>query len=306
MFGLTVSSGLPLPGLVAADDTDPEPAPASVTLDLIERSELVRRFSGATNERGTLAQGDGETIEVTLGRREDVLLAYGQHALFLVAPGGAAVFCAAAAPAAFAWQRVLLDTVLGTAALCGGLEALHAAAVELPEGVVAITGPSGGGKSTLCAELIHRGARLFADDMVFLTRDSERILAHPGPPLMNVALDSHLDTERLGDRLAVLGGEEWVVVRDGARAPRPLRAVVVLDRRPDAHGARLEAEASPLAIIGAALDSGPWSERRRARFELLADLVRDTPVLRLLAGTDVPPAALAELAGSATRQTVRS
>jgi hypothetical protein len=104
----------------------------------------------------------------------------------------------------------------------------------------------------------------------------------------------------LGDSLAVFGEERWVVVHDAARDPQPLRALVLLDRRRSAQSeARLEPEASALAIIGAALDSGPWIERRRARFELLADLVRDTPVLRLVAGVDVPPAALAELVESA-------
>jgi hypothetical protein len=205
-----------------------------------------------------------------------------------------------------AWQRVLLDTVLGTAALCAGHEALHAAAVELPGGVVAITAPSGGGKSTLCAELIHRGARLFADDIVFLTREDGRILAHPGPPLMNVASERRAEAAKLGDTLAVLGGEHWVAVADSASDPRPLRALILLDRRPGIDEARLEPEDSPLALLGAALDGGPQLDRRSARFELLADLARDTPVLRLLAGSHVPPSTLAELVESASAEERRS
>jgi hypothetical protein len=285
-----------------APPRQPHPADVSriVALDLTDEQEFERRFSGPSGERATLALGAGETVEVSLGRAKDVLQIYDGHATFLIEPQGAAVWCATAEPEALAWQRVLLDTVLGTAALCHGLEALHGAAVELPGGVVAVIAPSGGGKSTLCVELILRGGRLFTDDLVFLTRDRRGTLAHPGPPLMNVGLERDADVDGLGDSLAVFGEERWVAVRDAARDPQPLRALVLLDRRRSAQSeARLEPEASALAIIGAALDSGPWIERRRARFELLADLVRDTPVLRLVAGVDVPPAALAELVESA-------
>jgi hypothetical protein len=53
--------------------------------------------------------------------------------------------------------------------------------------------------------------------------------------------------------------------------------------------------------LGFALDSGPASARRRARFELLADVSEGTPIRRLLAGADVAPAELAATAEEALR-----
>jgi hypothetical protein len=300
MFGMTLSTGLRLPGLKPVDA--PESTSSCVTVDLVARDELERRFSGLAREPAALALGDGVTVSVSTGRQADVLLSYGEQATFHIAPGGAAVGCAPAEPDALAWQRVLLDTVLGTAALCRGHEGLHAAAVELPEGVVAVAAPSGGGKTTVCAELIHRGARLFTDDLVFLTRVLDRVVAHPGPPVMSVPLDRECVTSALGERLAVFGDEAWVAVPGAARDARPMRALVVLDRRPDLDGARLEAE--PLAVFGNALDSGAQAARRRARFELLADLAEQAAVLRLVAGPNVTPPALAALVESAASRSV--
>src|SRR5205807_10636068 len=126
-------------------------------------------------------------------------------------------------------QRMLLDTVLGTAALCAGYEGLHAAAVELAGGVVAIAAPTGAGKSTLCAELVARGARLFTDDLLFLARDGRGVVAHPGPPLMSVPQGS---ARRAGPwrPLAALGDEVWVKVSDASSSPARVATLIVLDR----------------------------------------------------------------------------
>jgi hypothetical protein len=270
-----------------------------VALDLAADTEVTGAFSGATELRLTLSHGDGEQVEVLVGAAGDVLLRYGERAAFHVAPGGLAVICAPADPQALDWQRVLLDTVLGTAALCQGLEGLHAGAVELPGvGALAIVAAMGGGKTTLCAELVTRGARLFADDLVFVTRDGERILAHPGPPLMNVPR-TPAAPDRLGTRVATFGEEDWIAVSDHASEPLELRMLVVLDRRSPGAEATIAPDSSSLPLMAAALDSGPAGDRRRARFELIADLARRTPVLRLSAGAGVPPSRLAELVESA-------
>ena len=50
-----------------------------------------------------------------------------------------------------------------------GHEALHAAALDSPDGVVAIMAPSGAGKSTLALELLRQGWPLFADDVLTLS-----------------------------------------------------------------------------------------------------------------------------------------
>ena len=95
--------------------------------------------------------------------------------------------CAPADPAEQSWWRVVLDSVLFTAALLRGYEALHAGAVATPGGAVAIAATTGGGKSTLLSALLSDGLTLLTDDVLVLqARGGDSPLAHPGPPLMTV------------------------------------------------------------------------------------------------------------------------
>jgi hypothetical protein len=301
VFGLTVRTDLQLAGLTPA--TRASIAAPNVTVDLAPPRALERRFSGATEYRVKLTVGPSEQIDAVVGRDEDALMRYGEHASFYVSADGSEVLCAPKDPASLAWRRVLMDTVLGTAARCQGRDGLHAGAVRLAGTVVAIAAPTGGGKSTLCAELVRRGACLLADDMVFLTKEHGQVLAYPGPALMNLPVGS-FPPDSIGERLATFGDEEWVAVRNPARDPAPLAGVVRLDRNPSARGARLQPDPSGTSLLEIALDTGPSPERRRARFELLGDLSRVAWIVRLVAGSDEPPdvpAALVESFAEAQR-----
>ena len=297
MFGLEISSGVRLPGITPLGG-DHEGA---VALDLAPAAEVERAFSGAVGDRFRLTLGEGETIDVVSGGRTDLRLIYGDRAQFHISAGGKRVLCAPADRDAFGWQRVLLDTVLGTTAIVQGYEALHAAAVELECGVVAIAAQSGGGKSTLCAELILRGARLFSDDMVFMARNGTDLVAHPGPPLMNLAVDWPGDRDQIGEVLAIEAGEAWIATRRASDTPGRLLALFLLDRRPDAPAVRVDEGISPAEMLGLALHSGWDAARRLARFDLLSELARTTPVLRVLANSSTTPAVLAGAVESAAR-----
>lgn len=74
---------------------------------------------------------------------------------------------------------------------------LHAAALVPPRGdfAVAICGVSGMGKSTLAAELFHRGWSLLADDLTRVTADGDETLAWPGGGNIKLMRDA---VERLG------------------------------------------------------------------------------------------------------------
>ncbi len=112
------------------------------------------------------------------------------RALHHLSPDASVLQCAPADPAEQSWWRVVLDSVLFTVALLQGYEALHAGAVATPDGVIAITAASGGGKSTLLSELVGRGMALMADDVLVLaprgTDFSLSPLTYPAPPLMTV------------------------------------------------------------------------------------------------------------------------
>jgi putative ribosome biogenesis GTPase RsgA len=62
------------------------------------------------------------------------------------------------------YERAVLPRVLQA----GGAEVLHASAVYVRDGVVALCGDSGVGKSTTAMALSRRGHPLWADDVVAL------------------------------------------------------------------------------------------------------------------------------------------
>jgi hypothetical protein len=285
-YGLLIDSDVPLPGLHA-----PESGAGSVRVSLDAPERVRSRFTGAAEVAWTLSTGDGP-VDVIRGAAGDLLMDGGDVGLFHLSPDGSTVDCATPDPGSPVFLRMLLDTVLGTAGLQRGLDALHAAAVTVGEHLVALAAAAGAGKSTLAAELIRRGAQLFTDDLLFLTARDDGVLAHPGPAAMNLPAPP-----RPGEPwrvLAPIGSESWATVERPQSAPRPLALLVLIDRRASAGPPRLIAEPSPPAILGCSLDSGPEPDRLTRRLELLARLARTTPVMRLAADSAVPPGALAE------------
>jgi hypothetical protein len=221
------------------------------------------------------------------------------RAIHHLSPDASALRCAPSDPSSASWWRVVLDSVLFTVALLRGHEALHAGAVATPTGAIAITASSGGGKSTLLAELLGRGHALMADDVLVLdSPGAGPVMAHPAPPLMTVPTTA---ISRLGDAQALqtiscLDGERWIAVPVHP-TPLPVKALVVLDRRhssgPDPSLTRIE---NPLAPLLDALMSFPkLPERERTRFELASVLASETGLWRLTAGLEVPPTLLADV-----------
>jgi hypothetical protein len=199
------------------------------------------------------------------------------------------------------WWRVVLDSVLFTVALLRGYEALHAGALATPDGVVAITAATGGGKSTLLAELLGRGAALMADDVLVLeARGAEPPLAQPAPPLMTVpaTMLPALSVDRHPETICTIEDEHWIAAPVHL-GELPMRALVVLDRRPRAHEpgshASLQRIERPLAPLLDSLMSFPRvPERQRARFEFASVLASTTGLWRLSASLHTPPAVLAD------------
>jgi hypothetical protein len=79
------------------------------------------------------------------------------------------------------FEASLLNFVVSTSLTLRGEEPLHATVVDLDGRAVGLLGPSGVGKSTLAASLIGQGADLVTDDLLRLTFESGRAIAHPGP-----------------------------------------------------------------------------------------------------------------------------
>jgi hypothetical protein len=289
-FGLTVESSLDLREVAASDGWSAHP---DVAVRLAPEGAVERCWSGSDAPpvwQATLADGQALTLEH--GRSGDHRFAYAGGAVFHLSADSSTLLCTPRDAASPAWKRVLLDSVLFSTALIRGFEALHAAAVELPHGIVALSGASGAGKSTLTAELIRRGASLFADDVLALDRHGSAIRAHPGPPLMN--LPAHEPMPGPGTRvLGTFPDELWLAVARPTPAPRRPAAIFLLDPSGDAGVERVHN--GVLALLARALRFPHLEARAAERFDLFAALAATTPVFRLRASGRAPRSLLADL-----------
>jgi hypothetical protein len=224
----------------------------------------------------------------------DVLFAYGRTALFHLSADRATLRYAVAATGEAAWQRVLLDTVLWTVSLLRGFELLHASAVTDHHGLIALVARTGGGKSSLAAEFLRRGATLFADDIVALDEATGQPLAHPGPPLMNLPVV--LDPAQVGATVvAEFGDERWVAVDRAPIAPTPLAAVVLVNRVAGETARCDIMEATSLSLLPHAVSLPHLSERAQRRFGIFGAVTASVPILSLHADPAVTPSELADL-----------
>lgn len=293
-FGLDLHAAFPLPGM-----TPDETGGGLPSLDLVLSSgeKLQAQWSGCEGTpewRGRL--GDGLDLVLERGVDGDVLFAYGERAHFLLDASGQRLDCVAHVEG-LDWQRALLSKVLPSIAVMRGYEALHAAAVESPEGVVGIMARNGMGKSTLAVELLRRGWPLFADDVLTLEGSEGLVCAHPGTPHMNLAETplEGTDMQAVGDTLGILAGERWVSARSVTKRVRPVRLLCLLERGP---GLALEARAepsNPLSLAPYMLGLSTEIERQRSRFGLYADLVQSATLIRLTGGLEHRPEQLADL-----------
>ena len=290
-FGLALESGFALPGMTPLD----EPLEAPLALQLATAADVRDHWTGAGAAPVWETVVDGEPVSVSRGAGGDHLIRFGEQASFWLSPELDAILCAPGDGSRPAWQRFLLDTVLTCASLLRGHEGLHASAVECGGGVVAFATVTGGGKTSLAAELVARGAALVCDDILMLERSGERLVAHPGPPVMNLPRAGSTRVEALGEELAVLGDEAWVAVRNGARESRPPAAVVLLARAPGRRTQIVGLSPSPLPLLPHALGLGTTPERERQRFFTLSALAGQVLLYRLDADTSCSPQALADL-----------
>jgi hypothetical protein len=293
-FGLALQSSFALPGMTPGESA----APTRIELALETPAELERAWSGPRSAepwRGQL--GDGQVLRIEWGADGDLRFGYSGSAQFRLDAGRTRLGCAPEDRDALDWKRILVSRILPNVSLACGREGLHAAAVETAAGVVAIAAPSGSGKSTLAVELMRRGARPFTDDCLMLDRAAGSVRAHPGSPHLNLDRDAAaaLAREGMGTALADFAEERWLQVARPPTRSRPLAAIALLQRGPELS---LGAEAlapSPLALVGCMLglpDDEPAREAKR--FALYSDLVEKTAILRLTAGVEDRPAAIAD------------
>jgi hypothetical protein len=290
-YGLDLHASFSLAGMRAGSG-DGLP---SLALERVAPAELEEAWSGPDGPPEWTGQlGDGCTLTIEQGVHGDVLFSYGDRARFLLNASQQRLDCALLRTGLH-WQQALLGRVLPNVAIMRGYEALHASAVDTPEGVVAVAAPSGMGKTTLALELVGRGWPLVADDVLTLGEGAEGVRAHPGTPHMNVSEPppGAIDPGPLGTTLGTLAGERWIAVHRTADEPRPVRLICLLERGPNLplEGRPLPCTPLPLApyMLGLAGDA----ERERRRFERYADLMSTASLMRLTCASTDRPADLA-------------
>lgn len=292
-FGLDLRSSFALPGM-SPDEMEGLPA---LALELATHAELETAWSGPCGPpawRGRL--GDGRDLTIERGMTGDLLFTYGDHAKFRLDAHGQRLDCAPR-HAGLDWQRALIGKVVPSVSVVRGYEALHAGVVDSPDGVVAIAGPSGSGKSSLAIELVRRGWPLFADDELTLEKDGDTVRAHPGTPHMNLALDLPIgpDPREVGTILGVLAGERWLTTHRRPQRTRPVRLICLLERSSRLSLGAQTLPANPLLLAPHMLGLSTSAKRQRSRFCLYSDLVERTTLVRLTGNLESTPAELADI-----------
>lgn len=285
-FGLSVSSEFPLIGVPAGSRAS---APQTVVrrVSAGELDTLRCAHDRVLGQAGPDADG---AVRVGWDAELGYLLDLPDAGLFSVSGDGGVVRCAPLGLEGWRWQRGLFAGPLPFAALARGIEVFHASAVVLGGRLIAMTGPSGSGKTSLAAFLRLRGARFFTDDVLALEARGE-VVAHPGPPLLNLRqstarLLSAAERARLG---SVLGTDRTQVriATETCQGPRPVAALYYLERRADADSLTFEpVNPSSRLLLAASYNFVIRSPERRLRqLDVCSRLAKATPVTRIV----VPP-----------------
>jgi hypothetical protein len=219
-FGLRFRSAIALPEMWRIEDVGAE---ADVT---IARGPLEARLEGAIDvDPGMQVSAEAFQLETSAGRYRAL---GGRTIIIDPSPG--------ASPRAI--RLYLLGTVM--AAVCHQRELLplHAAAIGVGGGAIAIAGPSGAGKSTLAAQFQRRGQLVLADDLCAVDFDGEGApWARPGLARIRLWDDSlaltGVSSASAADRVAE-GIDKFTLPLTQAPAPGPRRLERVYILRPGA------------------------------------------------------------------------
>jgi len=213
-YGLALRSALPLPELVAADET----TDVFVRLGKVDRSR-------------SNAAAEGHCFRAFA---DEAYLFWEEVGTFLVRSGNEIIV----EPAPGVEERVLRLFILGPALAVllhqRGLLVLHASAVALDDGAVVFLGGPGWGKSTMAAAMYARDYGVVADDVVAVDLDGERgPTIFPGFPQLKLWPDATVSLGDIAETLPQLHPRlekrACRVASGFPRTPLSLRHIYVLD-----------------------------------------------------------------------------
>lgn len=188
LYGLSMRSNRPIPGLVADDPQTPPDvhvwlnAPATGLREILA---LPQTSIYASPERD--ADGNPVLTIWQMGARGFYRLVTRYGLQFVVDQPGTQVWATwpeqqDLEPAAVS---ILLGPLAGIVLSLRGSTCIHASAIAMAGHAVALAGTSGAGKSTTAAALAARGHALLTDDLVVLAEQGDDLLVQPGCPRVN-------------------------------------------------------------------------------------------------------------------------
>lgn len=183
-------------------------------------------------------------------------------------------------------QETYHHSVLPMALQVRGMEVLHASAVLMQHGVVALCANSGTGKSTIAFGLGKRGYSLWADDTVVFEARGTYLRSVPVPFKSYLLPDAEAN---FGDDhpsgISPMNGTNPARVQD---EPMPLSAVLVLQRLPAAsHAVAVEAvrllppQAFPAVLPYAVCFGLGEVERKRSMMATYLELSARVPIFEI-------------------------
>ncbi|MBQ9120350.1 MAG: hypothetical protein IJY09_09915 [Lachnospiraceae bacterium] len=89
-------------------------------------------------------------------------------------------------------RTYLLGFGMAMLGLQRGILAMHCSAVANEKGAILIAGESGAGKSTMTTAFLSKGYRLMADDMAFVEKTENELVAKPAFPFQKLCRDAAL------------------------------------------------------------------------------------------------------------------
>jgi hypothetical protein len=264
--------------------------------------ELAGAWPGVGVERLVGASEDGDpmmSVDVDAGGAYLVQApGYGKH---VVSANGLRITSVLRSDAPWNWQRLFVAQALPLAAMVRGLEPLHASAVSFDGRAVAISAPSGTGKTSIAMHLVARGGALLTDDVLVVEPTPSGVQAHPGARLLSahpheLAAVPTAARERLGTVLEI--GEKVYLRVPLESEPRLLIAVYRLIREPACDGLRIieEAPANPRDLLAMTFLTYVKSRERQIRhLELASCLAHRTRVFAVRLPPDLPAVEAATL-----------
>ena len=262
---------------------------------LADPKELAEQWPGVGVER-LVGSSDGgvSRMSIDIDAAGAYLVQAPGHGAHVVSADGTRITSLLRPDAPWDWQRLFVAQPLPLAATLRGLEPLHASAVGFDGGAVAISAPSGTGKTSIAMHLVALGAALLTDDVLVVEPTSSGVRAYPGARLLSaqpheLAAVPIERRERLGNILEV--GEKVYLRPELEAEPAALAALYRLRRDPSATELQIaeEAPADPRDLLGTTFLTYVKSRERLVRhLEFGSSLAQNSRVFVVRLPPDLP------------------